>query len=227
MKRFLDDLKILYEDNHLLVVEKFANVLSQKDQTDDISMNDIIKEYIKVKYNKPGNVYVGLIHRLDRRVGGVMVFAKTSKAAARLSEDIRLHNFDKYYLAFCKGGLTEGVYKDYLQKDENKKLAFVSKSGKEAILEYKLINSIIYNNELHSYVRIKLLTGRYNQIRCQFSSRNHPLVNDYKYGYNSSNGNIGLWCYGVTLTHPITKEKLHFESWPKGNIWSGLEREER
>lgn len=222
----VNKLEVLYEDNHLLVAVKFPNILSQGDETGDISMTDIVKEYIKVKYNKPGNVYLGLIHRLDRRVGGVMVFAKTSKAAARLSEDIRGHKFQKEYIALCDGKLDSGIYEDLLIKDEKIKLAKIDKKGKEAKLEYKLINCCIINNKPHSYVLVNLITGRYNQIRCQMSYHKHPLINDYKYGYmdSSKKSEIGLWCYKITITHPVTKEILTFKKIPSENIWNYLDR---
>lgn len=225
MSYYINNLNILYEDNHLIVLEKFQDVLSQKDETNDISMNDIVKEYIRVKYNKPGNVYVGLVHRLDRRVGGVMVFAKTSKASQRLSEDIKNHNFKKRYIAFCLGELSRGEYFDKLYKDEKKRIATISKNGKDAILNYELINSVMYNGKIHSYVKIDLKTGRYNQIRCQLSYHNHPLVNDYKYGYLlSQGGNIGLWCYEISFHHPTTKEVMKFTLFPKDDIWKGLKK---
>ena len=163
LEKYVNSLNILYEDNHLLVVEKFINVLSQKDNTNDIDMTEIVKEYLKKKYNKPGNVYVGLIHRLDRRVGGVMVFAKTSKAASRLSEDIRNHKFQKRYLALALGEVDSGTMVDKIIKDEKTRLAKLSKDGKEAILNYQVINRILIGDVIHSYVKVELVTGRYNQ----------------------------------------------------------------
>lgn len=221
LEYYVNNLKVLYEDNHLLVVEKFQNVLSQKDITNDIDMTDIVGEYLKIKYNKPNKAYVGLIHRLDRRVGGVMVFCKTSKAAARLSEAIRLKKFDKYYLCLVKGNIdTSGTYVDKLIKDEKKHIARVSSNGKEAILNYKVIKRFEYNNEPHSALEVELITGRFNQIRCQMAHHHHPLVNDYKYGYPSKEDQIGLYCYKVGFNHPITKEYMVFELMPKGGIWN-------
>lgn len=213
---YITNLNVLYEDNHLLVVEKPVNVLSQKDITNDFDMNEIIKEYLKRKYNKPGNVYLGLIHRLDRRVGGVMVFAKTSKAAARLSSDIQNHLFNKFYIAKVKGVLEHNSSINInIKKDENN-YAIVSDDGKESKLDYYILDSD-YNN---TYVLINLHTGRYNQIRVSFNYINHPIVNDYKYSNEGKTiDDIGLWCYAIAIIHPITKEKMVFTLLPKGNIW--------
>lgn len=215
---YVSNLNVLYEDNHLLVVEKFINVLSQKDETEDLDMTEIIKEYLKRKYQKPGNVYLGLIHRLDRRVGGVMVFAKTSKAASRLSEDIRESNIKKYYQALVKGKLAgKGTIDINLLKDKKNNIAIVSKNGKRAILNYIVLES---SNE-KSRVLVELVTGRYNQIRASFAHIGHPLINDYKYDKTTKPNNldIGLWCYKIILTHPTTKQTLEFSLDPKGDIW--------
>ena len=210
-------LKVLYEDNHIIAVEKPENVLSQKDITGDIDITDIVKEYLKRKYNKPGNVYLGLIHRLDRRVGGVMILCKTSKAASRLSENIRLLNgFDKYYLACVNGELKEdGIINVNIRK-ENKK-AIISNDGKNSLLEYKYING----NVDRSYLEVKLYSGRYNQIRASFASINHPIFGDSKYGADKED-HIGLWCYKVIFSHPVTKEAIEVIDLPKNNLWKEL-----
>lgn len=215
---YVNNLNVLYEDNHIIVIEKFINVLSQKDQTNDIDMTDILKAYLKEKYNKPGNVYLGLIHRLDRRVGGVMVFAKTSKAASRLSEDIRDKNFNKYYYALVKGVIKEdGKVEVNILKDEYLKLAKVDSKGKESLLYYKVIKSWDDKTKLD----IDLVTGRYNQIRVSMAYINHPLINDYKYDKDikPNNLDLGLWCHKVSLVHPTTKKQMEFSLEPKGSIW--------
>ena len=166
--------KIIYEDNHLLVVEKPQNVLVQADNTNDLDLLTSLKKYIKEKYNKPGEVYLGLVHRLDRPTGGIMVFAKTSKAAKRLSEDIKNDKFHKEYLAIVHGILKEkeGTLENYLLRDDNKKTIVTTKEkGKIAILSYKVLES---KNNL-TLVKINLKTGRHHQIRVQFSNINHPL----------------------------------------------------
>ena len=211
-------IKVLFEDNHILVVEKPVNVLSQKDITGDIDMTEIIKDYLKEKYQKPGNVYLGLIHRLDRRVGGVMEFAKTSKAAQRLSEDIRNHQFKKVYLA-CVAGLIDkdGEINVNIKKDLNAKKAIIDNNGSISKLSYKVINSS--NNK--TYVFVDLITGRYNQIRVSFAHIGHPIINDYKYDktIKENKDDIGLYCYMIGLTHPITKEYKEFSNFPNGKIW--------
>lgn len=170
----MSDLKVIYEDNHIIVVEKPVNVPSQQDKTNDIDMLTIIKQYLKEKYNKPGNVYLGLIHRLDRPVGGVMVFAKTSKAAARLSEQVRNKEFKKKYLAIVDGKMENGsgVLEDYLLKNERNNTSKVveegTKNAKNAKLEYEVI---AYNEETDlSLVKVTLHTGRHHQIRLQFAN---------------------------------------------------------
>lgn len=219
-KYYIDNLNVLYEDNHLIVIEKPIDVLSQKDVTDDFDINEIVKEYLKNKYNKPGNVYLGLVHRLDRRVGGVMVLAKTSKAASRLSEDIRNDNFEKIYLAKCEGIIkSNNSINIKIKKDETIKKAIVSPDGKDSRLDY----SILGYDDNQTYVLVNLYTGRYNQIRVSFSYINHPLVNDYKYGNGKVNKlELGLYCHKIVINHPITKEKLSFECTPKGLIWNNL-----
>lgn len=212
------DINVLYEDNHLLVVEKPINILSQKDITGDIDMTDIIKAYLKEKYQKPGNVYLGLVHRLDRRVGGVMVFAKTSKAATRLSEDIRNRRFKKAYLA-CVEGLIEqeGKINVKIKKDLQANIAIIDKNGSDSELHYKVVNS----GDNRTYLLVDLITGRYNQIRASFAHINHPIINDYKYNkaIKANQDDLGLYCYSLGITHPVTKEYLEIRNFPKGKIW--------
>ena len=207
-------IKVIYEDNHLLVVEKPVNVLSQGDDTNDKDMVNLLKDYIKVKYNKPGNVFIGLVHRLDRPVGGIMVFAKTSKAASRLSEQVRNKSFKKTYRAVLNGNMRKDndTLKDYLYK--NKKTNMVSvvnknhKDAKDAELSYETIAK----NGKFSMVQVDLKTGRPHQIRVQFSSRKHPLFGDQRYGQdiNKKGDQIALWSYKIEITHPTTKEKMEF-----------------
>lgn len=215
----MEKLKVIYEDNHIIVVEKPVNIPSQGDKTGDIDMLTIIKDYIKEKYNKPGNVYLGLVHRLDRPVGGVMVFAKTSKAASRLSEAVRLKEFQKTYLVIVNGKMEseKGTFEDYLLKNEKKNMSKVVKEGtknsKLAILDYEVLK---YDEEIDlSVLKINLHTGRHHQIRVQLSSRNHSIYGDQKYGGRGHGKQITLWAYKLCLIHPITKEKMLFKSIPK------------
>ena len=206
-------MEILYEDNHLLVVVKPTYVLSQSDGSDTKDMLTILKKYLKEKYNKPGNVYLGLVHRLDKEVGGVMVFAKTSKAASRLSEQVRLHQFEKYYLAVVKGKVESNTYKDKILREEYQ--SKIDEKGKEAILSFETLK-VIDNNSL---VKIKLLTGRHHQIRVQFKARGHYLLGDKRYG-KKGEFPLALYAYHLAFYHPITKEKLIFENIPNTGYFS-------
>jgi len=209
----MNKLNILYEDNHIIVVVKPVNILSQSDITNDPDMLTLIKSYLKEKHHKPGNVYLGLVHRLDRVVGGVMVFAKTSKAASRLSEAIRENKFHKEYLAICHGKVKEtDTFIDYLQKkDDFSTIVTDIKHGKLSELSYELAS---YNEKLDlSLVKVHLKTGRHHQIRVQFSSRGYPLIGDNRYG-NDKNMEIGLFAYKLSFPHPITKEILSFSFIP-------------
>ena len=201
-------INIIYEDNHLLVVEKPINIPVQKDDSNDTDFLTILKKYIKDKYQKPGNVYLGLVHRLDRPVGGIMVFAKTSKSASRLSEQVRNNKFKKIYYAVVEGNITEaGTFKDKLKKDHKANISKVSKEGKEAVLRFEKISSI----SKFSLVKIELETGRSHQIRVQFSSRNFPLYGDKKYNKNSKDEKqIALFAKELSFYHPITKELMNF-----------------
>ena len=205
----LPKINIIYEDNHLLVVEKPINIPVQKDNTNDIDLITMLKDYRKKNENKPGEAYLGLVHRLDRPVGGIMVFSKTSKAASRLSEQIRTNIFHKTYLAVVQGTLPkEGALEDYLIKNEKDNISYVTTKdkGKYSKLEYKLLDT----KDNLSLVRINLITGRSHQIRVQFSSRNHPLIGDSKYGDNPNNINIALYAESITFNHPVTKKELTF-----------------
>ena len=209
----MNKINVLYEDNHIIVVEKPINILSQSDITGDEDMLSMIKNYLKEKYHKPGNVYLGLVHRLDRVVGGVMVFAKTSKAASRLSESIRNHEFHKEYLAICHGKVkNEDTFIDYLKKGNDFSTIVTDKNhGKLSELSYELID---YNeNQKISLVKIKLKTGRHHQIRVQFASRNQPLVGDNRYGKDNYQ-EIGLYAYKIIFIHPSKHEEMTFSSIP-------------
>lgn len=207
----LPEINVLFEDNHLLVVEKPINVPVCEDESKDLDLLTILKSYIKEKYNKPGNVYLGLVHRLDRPVGGVMVFAKTSKAASRLSKQVMEHKLEKTYVAVVCGKVMEsGKWTDYLVKDKKRNQSYVTDKahGKEARLSYKRLD---YKNNF-SLVEIYLETGRSHQIRVQFSSRGFPLVGDAKYNKNyDGKTNVALFARALSFYHPVTKEKLTFK----------------
>lgn len=205
--------EIIYEDNHLLVVVKPQGIPVQKAESSDVDFQSILKSYLKRKYDKPGNVFLGIVHRLDQPVGGVMVFAKTSKAASRLSEQIRQNIWKKQYLAVVDGVPKQksGVLEDYLVKNEATNEVYVSKKenpkAKFARLSYETLES----KNGKSLLKITLETGRAHQIRVQLSSRGFPIVNDHKYNKNAKVGsNIALWAYSLEIEHPVTKEKLVF-----------------
>lgn len=223
----MKQLKVLYEDNHIIVVEKPPNIPSQGDKTNDENMLDIIKGYIKEKYNKPGNVYAGLVHRLDRPVGGVMVFAKTSKAASRLSEQVRNKIFKKEYLAIVDGKLENksGTLEDYLLKNEKNNMSKVvpenTKNAKYAKLDYEVLK---YDSDINlSVLKVLLHTGRHHQIRVQLANCGHSICGDQKYGTRGRGKQISLWAYSLKIVHPITKEEMKFEDVPeKIGPWSIL-----
>lgn len=220
-------MKVIYEDNHIIIVEKPANIPSQGDKTGDIDMLTLIKEYLKEKYNKPGNVYLGLVHRLDRPVGGVMVFAKTSKAASRLSEEVRNKTFKKEYLTIVNGKMEEqsSTLEDYLWKDEKKNTSYVvkktKKNAKLASLDYEVLS--YDKNENVSLLKINLHTGRHHQIRVQLSSRQHAIYGDNKYHGRGAGTGICLWAYKLTIVHPVTKKEMTFEDMPEAKgMWKIL-----
>ena len=213
----MQNIEIRYEDNHIIVVKKQPNIPSQADKTEDMDMLTIIKDHIKQKYDKPGNVYLGLVHRLDRPVGGVMVFAKTSKAASRLSDQVREKVFKKKYLAVVDGKFNSntGTLEDYLYKDERNNMSKVVNKEKKNAKLAKLDYEVLVYNELKnlSLVKVNLHTGRHHQIRVQFSSRNYPLYGDHKYNKNFINNNkenLALIAAHLSFYHPVSKELLHF-----------------
>ncbi|MEG2348178.1 MAG: RNA pseudouridine synthase [Clostridia bacterium] len=228
-----ENLKILYEDNHIIVVVKPVGMPVQQDKSEDMDLLSTVKNYIKEKYNKPGNVYVGLVHRLDRMVGGVMVFAKTSKAASRLSEYIRTREVKKRYIAIVNGKLEMNkkviTLENYLVKNERLNMSEVtskeSKNAKLALLEYSVKKNVVYNNKDYCVMDINLLSGRHHQIRVQFANMLHPLYGDIKYGQkiNKVGQKLALWAYHLEFFHPTKDEILKFEYFPtekEDKIWS-------
>ena len=207
-------INVIYEDNHLLVVEKPVNIPMQEDSSKDLDLLRMVKAYLVKKYNKPGDAYVGLVHRLDRPVGGICVFAKTSKAAGRLSEAIAKRDFEKEYYAVVDDNRLDnnGTFEDYLLKDSRTNTTRVDKNGKYAKLDYEVLSR---KNNL-ALVHVILHTGRSHQIRVQFSSRNHALYGDQRYNKKAKVGEqIALWSYRLAFTHPVTKERMDFILKPK------------
>ncbi len=220
-------LDVVYEDNQIIVVIKPQNIPTQEDSSKDEDMLTMVKNYIKEKYNKPGNVFVGLVHRLDRPTGGVMVFAKTSKSASRLSESIKNGELNKHYLAIVCGNVKTKKQKliNYLKKNEKTNIVSVVgpavTGAKYAELEY----SVIEEKNNTSLLDVNLITGRSHQIRAQLSNMGNVIYNDFKYGAKTK-GNLMLWAYCLTLIHPTTKQKMTFKVFPEmKSAWKLYEQE--
>ena len=219
---------VLYEDNHLLVAVKPPNLPAQADRSGDDDLLSILKRYIGNKYQKPGNVYLGLVHRLDRPVGGLLVFARTSKAAARLSEQVKVHELNRQYVAIVEGETPDRfTYVDYLTKDPEKNMVTVLPSylklqGKEAILHGR---TVAHRDGL-SLVAIQLETGRAHQIRVQMQHAGFPLWGDHRYGNGKGKEQIALWGMRLSFAHPITKDQMLFIApTPEEKPWLFFERE--
>ncbi len=208
-----ENLTILFEDNHIIVVFKPQNIASCPDESGDENLLDIVKAYVKEKYEKPGNVYVGLVHRLDRPTGGVMVFAKTSKAAGRLGEQMKSGDFDKRYLTVLNGTPSplQGTLTGYLKKNTVNNMVYLgtqaTDGAKFASLDYRVLQS----NERYCLTEVKLHTGRSHQIRVQMAGIAHPVYGDMRYGgERAQKGKLALWAYSLSFTHPVTKERMRF-----------------
>lgn len=215
--------KVLYEDNHIIVAIKPAGVLSQSDGSNAPDMLTILKAYIKEKYQKPGEVYLGLVHRLDRPVSGVMVFARTSKAASRLSEQIRLRKVEKIYRCVVNGVLEgEGRLENYISKDESSNTVTVSDSEKPGFKASYLDYRALASKEGLTLVEVKLGTGRSHQIRAQMAHFGHPLIGDQKYGLRDNRTkDIALEAYKLSFEHPVKREFIAFEvPIPSGFPWN-------
>lgn len=215
---------VVYEDNHIIVVNKSPSEIVQGDKTGDVPLSEMVKVYLKEKHNKPGNVFVGVTHRLDRPVSGLVVFAKTSKALTRLNEMFRIGDVRKVYWALVKNAPKEvkGELVHWMVRNEkqNKSYAYDKevKNSKRAVLRYQLIG----HSENYHLLEVELLTGRHHQIRCQLSKMGCPIKGDLKYGSPRSNpdGSICLHARRVTFVHPVSKLPLMFEApLPAGNLW--------
>ena len=218
---------VLYEDNHIIIVSKRAGEIVQGDKTGDVPLSDIVAAYLKEKYSKPGNVFVGVPHRLDRPVSGLVVLAKTSKALSRLNEMFRVGSVDKRYLAIVKNcpKQPEGRLENWLVRNEkqNRSYAYDKEvpGSKKAALNYRLVASSVN----YHLLEIELLTGRHHQIRCQLSAIGCPIKGDLKYGAPRSNpdGSISLLSHRVEFIHPVSKEPIVVESpLPADPLWSHM-----
>lgn len=219
---------VVYEDNHIIVVSKTSSEIVQGDKTGDTPLSETVKQYLKEKYNKSGNVFIGVVHRLDRPVSGLVVFAKTSKALTRLNEMFRNGEVKKTYWAIVKEcpRETEGELVHYLVRNEkqNKSYAYDKevKNSKKAVLHYKLIG----HSQNYYLLEVDLKTGRHHQIRCQLAKMGCPIKGDLKYGSARSNpdGSICLHARSVKFIHPVSKEQVELTApVPEGNLWNGFE----
>ena len=214
--------EIVYEDNHLLIAVKPPNQLTQGDATGDEALLDELKGYIKQKYQKPGEVYLGLVHRLDRPVGGLVAFARTSKAASRLSEQLRSHAMHRDYLAVVENGdslASEGTLHHWLSKDEASGNVHAVRPQMAGAQEARLHYHVLSRKNNTALVHVVLETGRKHQIRVQFASSGHPLVYDMRYGHGERGENIALWGAMLTLSHPTQKQPMTFSSQPRGTAF--------
>ncbi|UTW65531.1 RluA family pseudouridine synthase [bacterium SCSIO 12643] len=226
----LRKVQVIYEDNHLIVINKLPGQIVQGDKTGDVSLMDLVKDYIKKKYNKPGAVYLGLVHRLDRPTSGIVVFAKTSKAASRLSEMFRKKDIKKTYWAITKERPLDGVGRltHYLRKNEEKNKSVAKKKPtrgyKEAILDFEMRSA----SDNFCLIEVKLITGRHHQIRCQLSAIGAPIKGDIKYGAKRTNrdGSISLHSRHISFVHPVKKEPVSFTA-PvvEDELWKYFEKE--
>ncbi|WP_058486119.1 RluA family pseudouridine synthase [Defluviitalea phaphyphila] len=220
------DINIIYEDSYIMVVEKPPKIPSQRDKTGNIDMLSLIKNYLKEKYPRAKNPYIGLIHRLDRPVGGLMVFAKTKQANAKLSKQIQDREFKKEYLVVICGKPEQekGELVDYLIKNQRRNISKVvskeTKGAKEAILEYELVDSMNVEEEILSLIKVNLKTGRHHQIRVQLSNAGLPIWGDTKYNdfFKNKKGwfQIALWAFRLDFFHPKTNKLCSFKLNPKG-----------
>ena len=216
-------LHVLFEDNHLIAINKKSGDITQGDKTGDIPLSEIVKDFLKKKYDKPGNVYLGTIHRIDRPTTGVIIYAKTSKALSRMNEKFRNNEISKKYWAIVKNKLPKqsDILENYLSKNNKKNKSFVTKEkdGKYSKLNYKIIKSL----DNYYLYEIKPETGRHHQIRVQLSNIGSPIKGDLKYGAKRSNkdASICLHAREIVFKHPVTKEELKITApTPQNTIWN-------
>ncbi len=214
----LPDITIIFEDNHLLVVNKPPNVPTQPDRSGDPDMLSMLKTYLKEKYRKPGNVFLGLVHRLDRPTSGLIVFARTSKAAARLSDQMRRKKIRKDYMAVIHGAADEnGLLEHHLAKDRNNNIVSVVSEDHQEAKRATLTYETLENKDDLTLVKIHLITGRSHQIRVQFAKEGHPVWGDHKYGVadHENENNLALHAFRLQLIHPTQKKEMTFVSYPE------------
>lgn len=221
-------MEVVYEDNHIIIVNKRSGEIVQGDKTGDEPLSETVKAYIKEAYHKPGNVFLGVVHRLDRPVSGLVVFARTSKALSRLNEMFRVGDVHKTYWAIVKDkpAVEEGTLTHWLVRNEkqNKSYAYDREvpRSKKALLHYRLIGC----TDRYSLLEVQLMTGRHHQIRCQLARMGCPIKGDLKYGAPRSNpdGSISLLARKVELVHPVSKEPVSVVApVPDDNLWQAIQ----
>jgi len=213
----MEKLNVLYEDNQIVVVLKPHNVPSAPDASEDVDMLSLVKAYVKEKYNKEGEAFIGLVHRLDRPTGGIMVFARNSKSAKRLSEQFKTHDVEKVYYA-----ITNGIVKvktqtlvNYVKKNEKENIVKIVPMGEKDAKKAELVYNFLDSQDDESLLEVKILTGRSHQIRLQLANIGHPIVGDVKYGKQKGRTqNLGLWAGKLSFIHPTTKQKMTFIACP-------------
>lgn len=222
-----NNLKVLYEDNHIIVVNKRVGDIVQGDKTEDKPLSDVVKEFLKEKYDKKGEVFLGTVHRLDRPTTGIVLFAKTSKALSRLSEMFKKHDLEKIYWALVKNRpeQAEATLTHYLKRNpkNNTSKAYLHEvsQSKKAVLDYKVLKSL----DNYHLLEVRLHTGRHHQIRSQLSAIGSPIKGDLKYGFNRSNpnGGINLHARKLSFIHPVSKEQIEITAdLPKENLWEQI-----
>lgn len=217
-------MQVIYEDNHLIIVSKRSGEIVQGDKTGDKTLGDAVKQYIKERYAKPGNVFLGVVHRLDRPVSGLVVFARTSKALSRLNDMFRDGKVHKTYWAITKNApaVPEATLTNWLTRNEkqNKSYAYDHEvpGSKKAVLHYKVIG----RSDNYTLIEVNLMTGRHHQIRCQLAGIGCPIKGDLKYGARRSNpdGSISLLAHSIEFTHPVSKEQISLTApMPEDKLW--------
>lgn len=217
-------MQVIYEDNHLIIVSKRSGEIVQGDKTGDKTLGDAVKQYIKERYAKPGNVFLGVVHRLDRPVSGLVVFARTSKALSRLNDMFRDGKVHKTYWAITKNApaVSEATLTNWLTRNEkqNKSYAYDHEvpGSKKAVLHYKVIG----RSDNYTLIEVNLMTGRHHQIRCQLAGIGCPIKGDLKYGARRSNpdGSISLLAHSIEFTHPVSKEQISLTApMPEDKLW--------
>lgn len=223
----IEIMKVVYEDNHILVVNKEPGEIVQGDKTGDRPLSETLKEWLKEKYSKPGNVFLGVVHRLDRPVGGLVIFAKTSKALTRLNDMLREGKIHKTYLAVTRGTppATAGELHHYVRSDSRTNKSYASQSPKPGAKEARLRYRHVSSTDRYSLLEVELLTGRKHQIRVQLSSMGCPIRGDLKYGDKRSNpdGSISLMAWKLDFVHPVSGERIRLQApIPREPLWQGL-----